>query len=208
MNEQTQTQTQTQSTLFASREEQLAAWAPIADAVFRHARHRTRGWKCEQTREDVQADAQALAWRWFVEADSRGKNIGDHPMGVAILAVKSALGGRKVSYCSGSRDAMLRRAPTSEWGCGPDDCEQDDCGSPWERCIFAERNTWSPGDAAAFRIDWAAFLAQLPARDVSMMDDLIKGMKANVVAEKYGITPGRVTQKRHAWRDAWAISQA
>src|SRR5262249_40435803 len=64
------------------------------------------------------------------------------------------------------------------------------------------RRLTSP-DQVAFRIDFPRWLAGLAARDRHAVQDLALGHRTEVVARKYGVTPGAVSHRRRDFHRAW-----
>ena len=73
--------------------------------------------------------------------------------------------------------------------------------------IFEERlrdNTQTPvPDQAAFRIDWPTFFVTLSGRDRRLARYLSLGHSALSAVNKFGLSPGRVTQLRQQWCREW-----
>jgi hypothetical protein len=67
----------------------------------------------------------------------------------------------------------------------------------WRDWIVAD-NRCTPAEEAAFRLDFAAWLASLPARRRRMAELLSLGYGTGEVAKELGITAPAVTQAR-AW---------
>jgi hypothetical protein len=64
-----------------------------------------------------------------------------------------------------------------------------------------------PLDQAAFRIDWPKFLKTLTHRDRELAHFLSLGHGGKKAADRFGLTPGRVTQLRQRWCREWRLSQ-
>ena len=64
---------------------------------------------------------------------------------------------------------------------------------------FIGRNT-PVADQAAFRIDVPAFLSTLTDRQRRMALDLAFGMRTSEAAEKYNLSPGRISQSRREFK--------
>jgi hypothetical protein len=69
-------------------------------------------------------------------------------------------------------------------------------------------NTRSPvPDQAAFRVDFPTFLASLGRRDRTLARFLALGHPSHVAATRFGMSAGRVSQLRRAWRERWRQAQ-
>jgi hypothetical protein len=62
-------------------------------------------------------------------------------------------------------------------------------------------------DQAAFRIDFPEFLAGLGPRDRTLARFLALGNSAQIAADRFGLSEGRVSQLRKTWREAWCAFQ-
>ena len=64
-------------------------------------------------------------------------------------------------------------------------------------------NSMSPADVAASRIDFPAWLATLSHRNRRIALRLAAGDAAGSVAQRFGISPGRISQLRRELAEAW-----
>ena len=60
-----------------------------------------------------------------------------------------------------------------------------------------------PPDAAAFRIDWPAWLRTRTQRDRRIIHDMAMSERTDLLARKFGISPGRVSQLRREYCEDW-----
>ena len=60
-------------------------------------------------------------------------------------------------------------------------------------------------DQAAFRIDWPAWMQTQTERDRRIIDDLMAGERTFDVSQKYGLSPGRISQLRRRLHDDWEV---
>jgi hypothetical protein len=61
-----------------------------------------------------------------------------------------------------------------------------------------------PPDAAAFRIDFSRWLAGQTDRDRRLIEDMVLGETTSRLAQRFGVSPGRVSQKRREYQEDWA----
>jgi hypothetical protein len=54
-----------------------------------------------------------------------------------------------------------------------------------------------------FRIDFPAWLATWPERDRRLIEALGLGERTMALAQQFGLTPGRISQKRRQYHDDW-----
>ena len=65
-------------------------------------------------------------------------------------------------------------------------------------------NTLTPvPEQVAFRLDWPAYLSTLAERDRRLVDDLALNHRTQDLAQKYGLSPGRISQKRREFCEGW-----
>src|SRR5262249_52462262 len=75
-------------------------------------------------------------------------------------------------------------------------------GTPLEEAL--QDNTRSPvPDQVAFRHDFPAWLAGLGERDRRVITDLMLGERTLDVAERYGLSPARISQLRREFMQGW-----
>jgi hypothetical protein len=58
-------------------------------------------------------------------------------------------------------------------------------------------------DAVAFRIDFPEWLHTWNERDRRLIEDMLGGESTTRLAKKYGVTQGRIAQKRAQYRRGW-----
>ena len=72
----------------------------------------------------------------------------------------------------------------------------------WRQVVIADRKANIP-DLAAFKIDFSRWLQLLTRRDRSVISALIAGDRPSAVADRFGITRGRVSQLRQRYELKW-----
>lgn len=202
---------------------QVASAAPVQAAFQRilpriqlHAEIYFRHVKCPDQRADLIAEVLALAWQWFHRLAARGKDGTQFPSALATFAVRAARCGRRLCGQEKSKDVLSPRAqqrhgfqvqslPASTaisqenlYGTFRGQEKLDE---------FEERlqdNTQTPvPDQVAFRIDWPCFFRQLARRDRELARFLALGHSGKKAAQKFQLSPGRVTQLRQRWCREW-----
>ena len=160
-----------------------------ANVVFRHLP--------PVDREEAVAEAVAAGFTSFVRLKSAGRDPSAFPTVLAKFAVLRVKSGRHVGSKVNSRDVFSEAAQRSrgihlEWlaEVGWSDFLADDSQTP----IL---------DQVCFRLDWADFLDSLSRRHRLIIDALGIGHPAKWVANKFRLSPARITQLRHAWRRQW-----
>jgi hypothetical protein len=166
-------------------------------------------------RDEALADAQAAAWAAWHGLLRRGRDPREvGPAGIARNAARYVRNGRKLGcgatgyaaidvYHWRARArrglALVRLHSMGEDGPG---------GTPeaWRAWLVEDRRA-HPAEEAAFRIDFAAWLARLPARKRRMAEQLAAGGTTGAVARMLGVTPAAVSMTR-AWLAAdWRAFQ-
>jgi hypothetical protein len=175
----------------------------IENAV--HFAFRRRFRMRRQDYEEALAESIAAAWSAWVGLLSRGKDplkVGVH--GIASNAVRYVRNGRRVGNRSSGRSAMDVNHRKARAACGYSIKSLDGNGLPvgqtastWRDWIVAD-NRCTPADEAAFRLDFAAWLASLPARRRRTAELLSEGHGTGEVAKELGMTSAAVSQAR-AW---------
>src|SRR6516165_4401910 len=159
---------------------------------------------CPQGRDDAVAETVALAWRWYPRLVERGKDPADFVSTFAGYAARAVRRGRRVCGQEAGQEVlsprnqarpgfMVLRLPS-----GPTTL----AGSPLEEALLDNAVT-PPPEAAAFRIDFPAWLATWPERDRRLIEGLGLGERTMALAQQFGLTPGRISQKRRQYHDDW-----
>jgi hypothetical protein len=190
--------------------------------VERHARIVFRDLD-DEAREEAAAEVVAAAFEAHVLLKARGRNPVGFPSSFATYSVLRVKDGRHVGGRSSSRDVLSRKAqqrrgfrveslPASTrtafeslYAQGQGQQQQ---GTLEERL---RDNTQTPvPEQVAFRLDFPVFLQALTARDRQMALALAEGHAAKQVADRFGLTPSRVTQLRQQWQQwqrEWLVFQ-
>jgi len=82
----------------------------------------------------------------------------------------------------------------------------EDASSPWHASLIADRKASVP-DLAAFRIDFREWVGRMVERDRNVIAQLAEGEKTHIVAERFGLSPGRVSQLRRRYERDWQVFQ-
>jgi hypothetical protein len=199
------------NTDIAANEAHLAFDAALGriDAVIRHE---FRTWPRAQ-RQDAIDDARAYTWLAWHGLVARGKD--PIQVGVAAIAAnacRAVRNGRSVgSARSVGRGAMDIHHPRARLATGLRVVSLEDLGggSPgrWQDWLVAN-DRYSPADEAAFRLDFAAWLAQLPSTRRGVAELLAQGLGTGEVARRLGVTSSAVSQSRDWLARSWGQFQS
>ena len=136
-----------------------------------------------EKRDEAVSNTVALAWKAWHRLNERGKaNEPGILKAICWFVIKQTRAGRRIDHAGKPRDPLALRVygkVTFE---------------PWNLEDYIGKDTPIP-DAVSFRVDVPAFLSTLSKRHRSIALDLTH-MTTGEVAEKYGVSPGRISQIR------------
>jgi hypothetical protein len=165
-----------------------------------------------QQREDAIAETCACAWKAWIGLARRGRDpIALGVTGLAWFAVRHTRRGRRVGNLRrGGRhgrdlcDPRVQQAGglcirSYEAGGRPPHCRS---ATSW-RAWLATDPRYGPADEAAFRVDFAQWLAALPARKQQLVALLAVGHPPGAVARLWRVGPSAISEQRawlaHSW---------
>jgi hypothetical protein len=178
------------------------------DAVIRH---QFRTWP-RARRQDAIDDARAYTWLAWQGLLARGKDpVVVGVVAIAVNACRAVRNGRSVgSARSVGRGAMDIYHPMARHATGLRVVSLEDLGGRppgrWQDWLAAN-DRYGPADEAAFRLDFAAWLAQLPATRRRVAELLAQGLGTGEVARRLGVTSGAVSQSRDWLARSWGRFQ-
>jgi hypothetical protein len=176
---------------------------------FRHIR-------CPGQKADKIAEMVALAWKWFVRLYERGKDINDFKMVFVFLVGKAVKSGRRMTGQEKPKDVLSERAqrqhgfkvqamPSSRrtsYGTRDSNPRGQDMQDVFEDRL-KDNTVTPPPDAAAFRVDFPQWCAVRSERDRRLIDLLMLDTPTQDAARAFGVSPGRVSQKRREFYEDW-----
>ena len=180
----------------------------VLPAVKTHAEIQFRKLPLER-REDAIQEAIASACVSYQRLAARGMLHVAHPGTIATFAVNHVRNGRHIGgHQDSPRDVMspicqrrhglkvesLKMRPSGAGGDG------------WKSLVIADRKANIP-DLAAFRVDFADWLATLSRRDRRIINRLACGDRTMEVAERCGLSWSRVSQLRRRFEREWRTFQ-
>jgi hypothetical protein len=179
-----------------------------AEVCFRHL-------KCP-AKEDAIQEVIALSWKWFLRLTERGKDVSAFVSALVGYAARAVHSGRRLCGHEKARDVLspvARRRHGFRVESLPHSTSTSHerlCASPLGQQAldaFEERlcdNTLTPvPDQAAFRIDFPAWRGTRSERDRRVIDALMSGGRTKDVSQKFGLSPGRVSQLRRDFLEDW-----
>jgi DNA-directed RNA polymerase specialized sigma24 family protein len=167
-----------------------------------------------QDREEAVAEALAAAWSAWAGLLRRGKDpVEVGVTAIAANAVRNVRQGRRVGNRTCGRGAMdvFRKAQKARdlKVVSLDSNDQFNPGSlvgTWKEWLACDHRV-GPADAAAFRLDFTAWLESLPEKKRRVAELLAEGHEGFVVACLVGIAQSRVSQLRGELAENWAAFQ-
>jgi hypothetical protein len=168
----------------------------ILPRVEAHGRIYFRHIKCPHRKEDAIQEMVALAWKWHIRLAEKGKDATCFPTAIAIFAARAVRSGRRLCGQERPKDVL---SPTAQQRRGfaveklPDFSTLD--SNPLTEALIDNMQTPVP-EQVCFRCDLPAWLDTLSERDQGITQDLMIGERTMDVADKYRLTPGRISQLR------------
>ena len=161
-----------------------------------HANIYFRDIRCAADRADFIAETIALAWKWFVRLDHRGKDAADFVTTFAAFAVRAVRCGRRVAGMPKAKDVMNRQTQQRHDYIVERLTDQSTlCDDPFTEAL-KDNIVTPPPDAAAFRVDFPRWLGSLGDRDRRLALELIVGERTSAAARRFGMSNARVSQVR------------
>src|SRR5450755_1915473 len=180
----------------------------VLPAVLTHAKIQFRRLGAQRREEAIQ-ETIATACVNYQLAAAQGKLNVIRPGSLADFAVKHVRAGRHVGgHQDGARDVM---SPVCQRRHEVEVVSYDRYRFPaslrngtdgWRQLVLADRKVPVP-DLAAFRLDFGQWFQMRSRRDRSIISALIAGEQPSVVADRFGITRGRVSQLRRRYEQDW-----
>ena len=180
----------------------------VLPAVETHAKIQFRRLGAQRREEAIQ-ETIAAACVIYQLAAVQGKLNVVRPGSLADFAVKHVRGGRHVGgHQDGARDVM---SPVFQRRHDVEVVSYDRDRFPanlrngtdgWRQVVLADRKVPVP-DLAAFRVDFGQWFQMRSRRDRSIISALIAGEQPSAVADRFGISRGRVSQLRRRYEQEW-----
>src|SRR5215510_3555880 len=180
------------------------------EVVFRHT-------KCPHQKEEFLCEMLALTWKWLLRLRELGKNPLEFPGVLADFAARAVKAGRRLCGKHKGKDVLnplaqrrhdfvVERLPVSTRR-----SHEDRYANPHGQQAqdsFEERlrdNTQTPvPEQVVFRLDFPLWVGSRSERDRRIIDDLLLGERTLDVANKHGLSPGRISQLRREFMTSWA----
>jgi hypothetical protein len=158
-----------------------------------------------QTRQEAVQAVVVTAFIMYAQLAELGKGQVAYIGALARYAVRRVRDGRTVETPVNFNDITSRWCQCRRGICveSLDDLTQR---GDWRECLVESRRS-TPADTAAARIDFQDWLARLPRRQRAIAELLATGETTKGVSQRFGITPGRVSQLRQQLYTSWNLWQ-
>lgn len=169
--------------------------------IKQHASHRLRGVPRHE-REELLAEAVALAFCMFATLAERGKINLAYPTPLATYACRQALFGCRAGGHLNVRDVTSRYCQQQK-RVRVEPLERFDRQTgEWREAVVEDSRT-PVADQAAFRCDFPAWLKTLTRRRRRIVEMLAGGEGTTKTAKRFKVSPGRISQLRRELHEAW-----
>jgi hypothetical protein len=168
-----------------------------------HATISFRDVRCPQRRDDLIAEAVALSWKWWLRLRRRGKRPEQFVSAIATFAVRAARSGRRVCGMERSKDVLSPRAQrTHGFAVATLPAVSTLSSNPLTEAL--QDNTRTPPDEqVCFRLGFPAWVLTYAERDRRLIEAMLLGEQTMHLAERFGISPARVSQLRRQFYGDW-----
>jgi hypothetical protein len=178
-----------------------AGFMALLPAILRHVRFAFRRLECERREEAVQ-EALANVLVAYVRLHELGKTELAYASPLARYAVRQVCGGRQVACPLNSNEVLSPYAQRKQGFTVSRLLRPDETDGSWKE-ILVEDPTCTPAELAASRLDFGDWLRRLPRKKRQVASTLAAGETTCGAAQKFKVTPGRISQLRRELADNW-----
>jgi hypothetical protein len=165
-----------------------------AQAAFRHLD--------AECRDDLIEEVIANAMIAYVRLVELGKADLGYPTVMARFAIAQIRDGRRVGCRLNIRDVASSYAQRKKHLVVERLDRFDEAEGSWREAVVEDHQT-PIADQVAFRVDFPRWLATFNRRDRRIAELLAAGHKTGEVARRFGLSPGRISQKRAEYYRSW-----
>ena len=155
-----------------------------------------------EAREDLIQEVVANSYRAWVLLVRRGKESVVYPTPLAQFAIRQVRDGRRVGGRLNGQDILSPAAGRLHGFTVQRFDQKDRQTGVWNEQLVEDRRA-GPAETAAARMDLAAWLCTLSKRNRQIAKALSVGETTAAVAQKFSLSPGRVSQLRDWLRQHW-----
>ena len=169
--------------------------------IEQQAAHRLRGTPRHE-REELLAEAIAIAFCMFVTLAKRGKIHLAFATPLADYGCRQAISGRRAGDRLNVNDITSRHCQKRKRVRVERLDRFDVQKGHWREAVVEDHRTPVP-DQAAFRCDFPAWLKTLPDRERQIAETLSTGEGTATTAKQFGVSSARISQLRRKLHKAW-----
>jgi hypothetical protein len=159
-----------------------------------------------EARENLVQEVVANACVAFKALWDRGKQSLAYPTVLASYAIKQVKDGRRVGNRLNIREVLSKYAQQHKGFVVERLDKFDKKQGEWLEVLVEDRHA-GPADTAAARLDLAAWFKSLSPKDRRIAKALASGDRTGDVAKKFGLSAGRISQKRREFMEGWQTFQ-
>jgi hypothetical protein len=183
------------------KDQQNDRFLDMLPRIASQARRAFRQLRPEHRDEQVQ-EVVANAYCTFAALVRRGKVDVAYATPLANFAIRQVIAGRRVADKPRLRDVLSPQARSAN-GIVVERLDRfDEKQCEWRQVLVEDRRV-TPADIAASRIDVAAWLHSLPARNRRIAKTLAMGETTTDVARQFNLSRPRVSQLREELKTSW-----
>ena len=156
-----------------------------------------------EARQDMIQEVVANALVAYVRLYQQGRVALAYPTVLAKYGVAQVRDGRRVGaklnikdplsrYCQQRKGVVVERLDVF-----------DEEENAWAEAVVQDTRTATVPDIVSFRVDFADWLASLSRRDRRIAECLAIGNRTSDVAERFDVSPGRISQLRRELNTNW-----
>lgn len=155
-----------------------------------------------ESREDLVEEVVVNALIAFKRLHDKGKLDVAYPTVLALYGIRQVRDHRRAGCRLNIRDVSSEYAQQRK-GFKVDRLDRfDKRERAWMEVLVEDRRS-GPAETAASRIDFAAWLSSLSKRDRKMAVTLAAGETTGEAANRFGVSPSRISQVRRELHESW-----
>jgi hypothetical protein len=158
-------------------------------------------------RQEFVAETVGIAWKYCLSLVRRGKRPQDFVLALARFAAKAVLAGRRTAGGFNSRELAQRGQVRANAPRLVSLNSRRTRTSPLWKDVLVESRAFPPADVAATRLDFAVWRKTLSERQRQIVDQLIVGEQAQMIARQSGVSAARISQIRRELSASWQAFQ-
>ena len=159
-----------------------------------------------EARDEAVAETVARAFVDYGHLAKQRRLAQGYPSTLASYAVQRVRGHRGVGVHQTAKDVLSPVAQKKHGFALTTLTPWDATEETWREAVVESRRV-TPAEHVAFSLDFAAWLKQWSPRQRKVINALAAGHRAMAVAEKFGVSQGRVSQWRRRYQKSWEIFQ-